>query len=54
MSSFNLGVADVYPSTSGKEAAARHLMTALKAQPQHCCLLCDDDNDLGAMTYHRP
>ena len=47
-SSFNLGVADVYPASSGKAAAALHLMQMLDARPEQCCLLCDDDNDLGA------
>lgn len=46
-SSFNLGVADVYPATSGKAAAALHLMKRLGAAPEHCSLMCDDDNDLG-------
>lgn len=45
--SWNLGMADVYPTTSGKAAAAQFLMRRLGAQPAHCRLLCDDANDLG-------
>lgn len=37
--SWNLGMADVYPSTSGKAAAAQFLMRRLGAQPAHCRLL---------------
>ncbi|KAK9838542.1 hypothetical protein WJX81_006152 [Elliptochloris bilobata] len=42
----NLHAADVYPETSGKDNAARHLMQRFDAAPHGCFLLCDDDNDL--------
>jgi len=42
----NLHAADVYPATSGKDNAARHLMQRFDAAPHACLLLCDDDNDL--------
>jgi len=42
----NLGHMDVYPTTSGKDKAAEFLMRRMAAQPAHCRLLCDDDNDL--------
>uniref|UniRef100_A0A061SLR9 Sucrose phosphatase-like domain-containing protein n=1 Tax=Tetraselmis sp. GSL018 TaxID=582737 RepID=A0A061SLR9_9CHLO len=45
--SFNLGMADVYPATSGKEMAAKWLMDKWGAAPGSCSLLCDDDNDIG-------
>ena len=44
--SYNLGSGDVYPVTSGKENAAKFLMRRLGAQPAHCRVLLDDDNDL--------
>jgi hypothetical protein len=44
--SYNLGCLDIYPSTSGKEAAAGYLMKRWTAAPQHCAFMCDDDNDL--------
>lgn len=44
--SYNLGCLDIYPSTSGKEAAAGYLMQRWTAAPQHCAFMCDDDNDL--------
>jgi hypothetical protein len=37
--SWNLGMADVFPATSGKAAAAQFLMHRLGAQPAHCRLL---------------
>ncbi|KAL4438989.1 hypothetical protein ABPG77_006926 [Micractinium sp. CCAP 211/92] len=43
----NLGAADVFPATSGKENAARHLMQHFGAEPAECNFMCDDDNDLG-------
>lgn len=46
-SSFNLGKADVYPSTSGKAPAVSRLMRRLHAHPKECVVLFDDDNDLG-------
>ena len=44
---FNLGHADVFPSTSGKENAAKYLMSKFDADPSSSFLLCDDDNDIG-------
>ena len=46
---FNLGHADVFPSTSGKENAAKYLMERFDADPSSSFLLCDDDNDIGAL-----
>ena len=45
---FNLGHADVFPATSGKENAAAYIMDRFDATPATSFLLCDDDNDLGA------
>lgn len=45
---FNLGHADVFPGTSGKENAAKYLMSKFDADPSSSFLLCDDDNDIGA------
>ncbi len=45
-SSRNLGCADVFPSTSGKEAVGRHAAAALGVPLSDCAFLCDDDNDL--------
>ncbi|KAG2486320.1 hypothetical protein HYH03_015024 [Edaphochlamys debaryana] len=45
-SSFNLGAADFYPSTSGKVRAARHLLSRWGASAGDTAFLCDDDNDL--------
>lgn len=36
----------MYPSASGKEGAAAHLMQKWGAKAGDCVLLCDDDNDL--------
>ena len=44
---FNLGHADVFPATSGKENAAKYLMSKFDADPSSSFLLCDDDNDVG-------
>ncbi|EIE21831.1 hypothetical protein COCSUDRAFT_17230 [Coccomyxa subellipsoidea C-169] len=44
---FNLGHADVFPATSGKENAAKYLMDKFDAAPSSSFLLCDDDNDIG-------
>jgi len=44
--SFNLGMADVYPKTSGKDKAAEYIMAKWGAPAADCALLCDDDNDL--------
>lgn len=43
----NLGALDVYPATSGKANAARHLMARFGAEPEECALAMDDDNDLA-------
>lgn len=48
MWAFNLGHADVFPATSGKENAAKYLMDKFDAAPTSSFLLCDDDNDIGA------
>lgn len=46
-SSRNLGCADVFPSTSGKEAVGRYVAAALGVcLKTRCAFLCDDDNDL--------
>lgn len=42
----NLGHVDVYPQSSGKDKAAEFLMRRMAAEPAHCRVLCDDDNDL--------
>jgi 3-deoxy-D-manno-octulosonate 8-phosphate phosphatase KdsC-like HAD superfamily phosphatase len=44
--SFNLGVADFYPTTSGKEKVAEYLMGKYGVKAEDACFLCDDDNDL--------
>jgi len=49
-SSFNLGKADIYPSTSGKAAAVARLLPRLFLHPDQCVALFDDDNDLGMAT----
>lgn len=46
-SSFNLGKADIYPSTSGKAPAVSRLMRRLHVEGRECVALFDDDNDLG-------
>lgn len=46
VSTYNLGKADVYPSTSGKAAAARYMMQKWGAACEDCAFLCDDDNDI--------
>lgn len=45
-SSKNLGCADVFPATSGKEAVGRYVAAALGVPLGNCAFLCDDDNDL--------
>jgi hydroxymethylpyrimidine pyrophosphatase-like HAD family hydrolase len=44
----NLGAVDVYPATSGKANAARHVMRRFGAPDDgsSCVFMCDDDNDL--------
>lgn len=51
---FNLGHADVFPATSGKENAAKYLMQKFDASPSSSFLLCDDDNDLGEQACKPP
>ncbi len=46
-SSFNIGLADFYPSTSGKEKAAQHIVEHYNTNLSEAFLLCDDDNDMG-------
>lgn len=36
----NLGSADVFPATSGKDGAARHLMRRWGVQPEDCVFMC--------------
>lgn len=45
-SSFNLGAADIYPATSGKEKAALQLLAHYNISPDKSFCMCDDDNDL--------
>lgn len=45
--SFNLGAADFYPSTSGKDRAAQYLISRFSSHPSRAIFLCDDDNDLA-------
>ena len=45
-SSRNLGCADIYPVTSGKEAVGRYVAATLGVGLEECAFLCDDDNDL--------
>lgn len=51
-SSFNLGSCDVYPTSTGKEGAARYLMRMWGVRASDCVFLCDDDNDLGTSLHH--
>lgn len=44
----NLGMMNVFASTSGKEAAAKHIIQHFGTTPEMSFLLCDDENDLGA------
>lgn len=46
-SSFNIGLADFYPSTSGKEKAAQYIVDHYESNLSEAFLLCDDDNDMG-------
>lgn len=43
---YNLGVADFYPESSGKATAAQYLMKRFGAAAKDCVFLCDDDNDM--------
>ena len=45
-STYNLGKADVYPSTSGKAAAGVYIAARFGASPADVVFLCDDDNDI--------
>lgn len=45
-SSRNLGCADVFPVTSGKEAVGRYVAASLGVDLRDCAFLMDDDNDL--------
>lgn len=51
-SSYNIGLADFYPATSGKQNAAAHIVQKLESDLQASFLLCDDDNDMG--NIHKP
>ena len=46
-SSFNLGSADFYPSTSGKDKAAQYLMSKFGFSKEESISMGDDDNDLA-------
>ena len=46
-SSYNIGLADFYPATSGKQNAASYIVDKLQSDLQSSFLLCDDDNDMG-------
>ena len=47
ISSYNTGKADFYPSTSGKQNAAQHIVDKFGSSLEEAFLLCDDDNDMG-------
>ena len=49
-SSYNTGKADFYPSTSGKQNAAQHIVDKFGSNLKDAFLLCDDDNDMGKHT----
>ena len=46
-SSFNLGSADFYPATSGKDKAAEYLMNKFGYEKESSVSMGDDDNDLA-------
>eukprot|EP00438_Fugacium_kawagutii_P021610 Skav212194 [mRNA] locus=scaffold754:597444:598430:- [translate_table: standard] len=46
-SSFNLGMADIYPSSSGKDKAAEYLMAKFGFAREDSISMGDDDNDLA-------
>ena len=48
-SSTNIGLADFYPATSGKEKAAQHIVEKFNSRLEEAFLLCDDDNDMGEL-----
>ena len=45
--SYNIGLADFYPATSGKENAAKHIVEKFASNLDASFLMCDDDNDMG-------
>lgn len=45
-SSYNLGKADIYPATSGKANAAKHIVDILNIDRTNTVAIFDDDNDL--------
>ena len=47
-SSYNIGLADFYPATSGKENAAQYIVERLGSKLDAAFLMRDDDNDMGA------
>lgn len=51
-SSTNIGLADFYPATSGKEKAAQHIVQKFHSRLEDAFLLCDDDNDMGKLHLH--
>lgn len=51
-SSTNIGLADFYPATSGKEKAAQHIVEKFNSRLEEAFLLCDDDNDMGELHLH--
>ena len=48
-SSYNIGLADFYPTTSGKQNAAAYIVEKLDSDLQASFLMCDDDNDMGRL-----
>lgn len=49
--SVNLGMADVYPATSGKHNAARYITEKRGFTADQAVCMCDDDNDLEMAAY---
>ena len=50
-SSTNIGLADFYPSTSGKEKAAQYVVDKFGSRLEEAFLMCDDDNDMGELLH---
>lgn len=48
---FNLGMMNVFPATSGKEAVAQYLFDHFDTAADTSFLLCDDANDIGALPH---
>ncbi len=48
--SVNLGLVDVFPVGSGKQAAGLYVVERLGATPEATAFLCDDDNDVALAT----